>query len=102
MRKSITVLMIMLIAVGLLASLAGPVAAHDTEAEAENDVKIDNDIEQDQNIEQDNEQNGAAVAFDGDAEVNQESEQNADQDQTAVNYNEVVQDAVAAALSFDF
>lgn len=103
MRKSITVLMIMLIAVGLLTSFADPVAAdHDTKAEAENEAEIDNNIEQDQNIEQNNEQNGAAVAFDGDAKVKQDNEQNADQEQTAVNYNQAVQDAVAAALSFNF
>lgn len=101
MRKSITVLMAGLLAIGLLASFAGPVAA-DTEAEAENDVEIDNDIDQEQDIDQDNEQNGAAVAFYSDAEVDQESEQDADQEQTALNLNDVEQDAEAVGLSFDF
>jgi cell division protein FtsX len=101
MRKSITILMAMLVAVGLLASFAGPVAAHDTEAEVENDADIDNDIDQDQDIDQDNEQNGAAVAFYGDADVDQDSDQDADQDQRAANVNKVAQDALAAALSVD-
>ena len=101
MRKSITMLMAMLVAVGMLASFAGPVAAdHSYDAEAENDADIDNEIDQDQSVEQDNEQNGAAVALgDGDAEVDQDSTQDADQDQTAVNDNDVDQDAIAAAFS---
>ena len=91
-------LMAMLVAVGMLASFAGPVVA-DHEVKAENDVEINNEINQDQTSVQYSEQDGAAVAFDGDATVDQDNEQRSDQDQTVINVNEVEQEAIAAAFS---
>ena len=97
MRRSITMLMAALVAVGMLASFAGPVAAHDTEAE--NEIEIDNEIDQEQTNVQASNQEGSAAAYYGDASVNQYNEQNSEQTQVAVNNNEVDAKQLAAAFS---
>lgn len=91
MRRSISVLMVGLLAVGLMATFAGPVAADPGEeseteydvtailTEAQNNNTIEDDDTFNQTQIQYNDQEAAAGALEGDASVEQTNDQEADQ-----------------------